>query len=119
MNFKISKILAKDLLQERSRCIKDGQLIFNRVAVTSTGIDQGVINLYYDNDFLASIKLDCCPGSYTTFNFQLDDSNMKLRFEDKDICDLPNSTPLEKIEDAAIEIMKSIKSLKRSIDSEQ
>jgi hypothetical protein len=111
MNFRITKILAKDLLQEKSQYIKDGQLIFNRVTINSYGANDCTIDLYYDTCHLASIKADGCPGPFMKFNFQLNDSNMKLHFEDKDVYSPPESTILEKAKKAVAKAMKDLEAL--------
>ena len=117
MNFKITKVLAKDLLQKESKYIENGQLIFNRVIIRSVGAHDCTVDLYYKTQHLASIKTNGCPGPYMTFDFMLNDSNMKLHFED-DICDSPN--PYKGIEDATAVLLKEIEAWKgRSVENEQ
>jgi len=111
MHFKISKVLAKDLLQKESRFIKDGQLIFNRVIIRSHKAHDCNVELYYNSCCLAVITADGCPGPYMTFDLQLNDSNMKLSFEDKDVCNPPEFTILEKAKEAITKAMKELETL--------
>ena len=111
MNFKISKVLAKDLLQEGSKYIKDGQLIFNKISMVSSATSKHIVNLYYDTYHLASIEIDSCLGSYATFDFLLTDGSMKLHFDDDGICDSPD--PYKGIKDATAVLLKEIEAWKK------
>ena len=108
MNLNISKILAKDLLQKESKYIENGQLIFNRIAISSIEMNRGSVNFYYDDILLATTKLDCCPGSYSIFNFHLDEGSVKLHIETEP----PDSTSYKRIDKAIAVLLKEIEAWK-------
>ena len=118
MNFKISKVLAKDLVQEGSKYGKDAQLTFNRIVIRSVGAHNCTVDLYYGTRLLASIKTGSCPGPYMTFDFMLNDSNMKLFVDTEDL--LEPSDSYEGIKEATTVLLKEIEAWKgRSIENEQ
>ena len=112
INFKIAKVLAKDLLQKESKYIEDEQLIFNRIVIKSAGACDCTADLYYGTQLLASIKLDCCPGPYTTFDFILNDSNMKLHFDEGDLLESSDSPSYKRINKATTTLLKEIEAWK-------
>lgn len=117
MDFKISKILAKDLLQGRSDYVKDGNLIFNRIVIVSSDAHNCHVNFYYDNCLLASAECNGRPGPYSTFDFDLQEGSMKIHFENESVCDWPDS--YDKLRQAAMEVIKEIEAKEKEHKSEQ
>ena len=118
MNFKMSKVLAEDLLQKESKYVKDSQLTLNRIVLTSTITGEYKLHLYYDTYHLATIEINDSPEFDMTFDFQLTDGSMKLHFDNDGACNSPD--PYKNIKEAIAMLLNEIEIWKgRSMKSEQ
>ena len=74
---KISKILASDLLSEKSKYVKDSYLIFDRLRI-DFAIDKIFVHFYNNNDLLATMTR--LSGYWpSAFDFNLIDGKMRIK----------------------------------------
>lgn len=78
---KIEKVLADDLLEGNRRYVKKGFITFNKISfnLQTNGV---IIDLFFDNEKLATMNHRPLSCPYGAFTLQLNEGKMKMSISD-------------------------------------